>query len=393
MKSLLERYGRRIRLGLVGGGSDSVIGKTHLMAMRVDGYYDLVAGAMSIDPSIAERSAARELIAPDRRYRDYREMAAHEKGRRDRIDVVAIATPPQTHQAIAEAFLAQGINVICEKPLTRDLQEAVSLARKVRDSDRLFCLTHCYTGYPMVREARAAIRAGLIGEVRLIESELSAGDPGVAREPNDPSRRHWRFRPESMGRAALLGEVGSHPFSLIEFVTGLRAIAVSAQLSTIARRRDVFDNAYLTLRFEKGVQGRLWASYVAAGNDHGLWFRIFGDEGSLTWHQENSEYLWHKPIGKPAIRLGRGYDSLSRASLDATRLRPGHPEGYVLAFATLYSEFASAVMARALGEAYESFCEYLPTVQNGVAVMQMIEAADRSSERGGAWELLTANAP
>lgn len=386
----LPELGRRLRIGLVGGGSDSVIGRTHLMAMRVDGLYDLVAGAMSIDPAVAKQSAARELIAADRAYTDYREMAECESKRSDGVDVVAIATPPQTHQAIAESFLSRGIDVICEKPVTRDLAQAQALAKKITASGRSFCLTHCYTGYPMVREARTAIRAGLIGHVRLIETELSAGDPGVAREPADPARRHWRFRQDSMGPAALLGEVGSHAFNLSEYVTGLRATAVSATMSTVAENREVYDNAYLTLRYQDGVQGRLWASYVAAGNDHGLWFRIFGDEGSLTWNQEDSEYMWHKPIGGPAVRLARGYDSLSKDSLIATRLRPGHPEGYVLAFANLYAEFGAALIARRLGRPHEPYLHNLPQIADGVSVMGMIEAATRSHDSEGAWQTLNA---
>jgi predicted dehydrogenase len=384
----LPEFGRRLRIGLVGGGADSVIGRTHLMAMRVDGLYELTAGAMSIDPNIATQSAARELISADRSYHDYRDMAEREVQRADGIDVVAIATPPQTHRVIAEAFLSRGIDVICEKPMTRDLVEARSLARAVAKAGRIFCLTHCYTGYPMVREARAMTRAGLIGRVRLIESELSAGDPGVAREVADSTRRHWRFRRDSMGPAALLGEVGSHAFNLTEFITGLRATAVSANLATVAERREVYDNAYLTLRYQEGVQGRLWASYVAAGNDHGLWFRIFGDEGSLTWHQEDSEVLWHKPIGGPAVRLARGYDSLSADSLTATRLRPGHPEGYVLAFANLYAEFAAALIAKRLGQPYEAYLRNLPGIDDGLAVMAMIDAAQRSHDSNGAWQML-----
>lgn len=385
---LLPEFRRRLRIGLVGGGTDSVIGRTHLMAMRVDGVYELVAGAMSIVPDVAAQSAARELIAADRSYTDYREMAEREARREDGIDVVAIATPPQTHRVIAETFLSHGIDVICEKPLTRDLVEARALGATVARTGRSFCLTHCYTGYPMVREARDAVRRGLIGRVRLVESELSAGDPGVARESPDPSKRHWRFRRQSMGPAALLGEVGSHAFNLSEYITGLRATAVSANMTTFAEGREVFDNAYLTLRYGNGVQGRLWASYVAAGNDHGLWFRIFGEEGSLTWHQEDPEYLWHKPIGGPAVRLSRGYDSSSADSWAATRLRPGHPEGYVLAFANLYAEFAAALIARRLGRPHESYLRNLPGVDDGIAVMAMIDAAQGSHDREGAWQAL-----
>jgi predicted dehydrogenase len=383
--SLILQFRRRLRLGMVGGGSDSVIGRTHLVAGRADGFYELVAGALSIDPEIAQSSARAELINEDRIYTDYQVMAEREAARPDKIDVVTIATPPQLHLPVAREFLTKGIHVICEKPFTKDLAEAHELRSIVLKSGGLLCLTHCYTGYPMVRQAKALISDGAIGAVRLIEAELSAGDRGVITEPADPNKRHWRFRKSSMGESAILGEVGSHPFNLTCFVTGLKALRVSARMTTIAAKREVYDNAYLTFDFENGAQGRLWASYVAAGNDHGLWFRIFGERGSLTWHQEQPNELWLKPIGGPATRYAPGYDSLAPESLKASRFRPGHPEGYALAFANLYSEFAQAIIARELSQKFSPFLDCLPNADDGVHVMEMIEAADRSNNQNGAW--------
>jgi predicted dehydrogenase len=386
---LIAEFGRRLRLGMVGGGSDSIIGRTHLIAARADGYYDLTAGALSIDPDIALSSGRSELMAEDRIYTDYRVMAEREANRPDGIDVVTIATPPQLHLPVAREFLARGIHVICEKPFTKDLAEALELRKLTASSGRLLCLTHCYTGYPMVRQAKAFVREGRIGRVRLIETELSAGDPGVAIEPVDPRKRHWRFRKSSMGESAILGEVGSHAFNLACFITGLKAHRLSARMSTIAANREVFDNAYLSIDFEDGVQGRLWASYVAAGSDHGLWFRIFGEKGSLRWHQEEPDSLWLKPIGGPATRYAPGYDSLSPESLKASRFRPGHPEGYALAFANLYAEFAQAIISQNLSRPAAEFLECLPSVEEGVHVMEMIDAADRSNRQDAAWSSLS----
>lgn len=382
---LLRQFGRRLRLGLVGGGRDSVIGRTHLVAMRVDGLYDLAAGAMSIDPDIARASAQAELIAEDRIYTDYRDMAVSESGRVDGIDAVVIATPPQLHFPVASAFLARGIDVICEKPLCRDLEEALRLRALIVKHDRLFCLTHCYTGYPMVREARAMVASGAIGRIRLIEAELAAGDPGVSVEPEDLGKRHWRFRASSMGKGAILGEVASHAHHIVSYVTGLDAEEVSAELTIFVDRREVYDNSYVTVRFAEGARGRIWGSYVAAGNDHGLSFRIFGEKGSLTWVQEEPEVLWHKPIGAPAIRLARGYDTLSAAAGEATRFRPGHPEGYALAFANLYSDFAKAMMAKSLGQPHQAFLERIPGIDDGVKVMALIDAAVRSHDGNASW--------
>jgi predicted dehydrogenase len=384
-KDLLRQFGRRVRLGMVGGGADSVIGLTHLVAMRADGFCELVAGAMSVDPKIAVSSAQNELLAEDRIYTDFQEMAAKESKRADGIDAVVIATPPQLHYSVAKAFLEHGIHVVCEKPMTKTVEEAWELAALVEKTGKLFCLTHCYTGYPMVRQARQMIRSGTIGKVRLIEAELSAGDSGVMNDPRDPSRRHWRFRASSMGKHAILGEVGSHAYNIACYVTGLVAEKVSADMTTFAPGREVFDNAYLTLAFKEGVRGRIWSSYVAAGHDHGLRFQIFGEAGNLAWEQENPEELWHKPVGGPAVRWAKGYDELSPESLDATRFRPGHPEGYALAFANLYTEFACTFMAQSLALPTEHFSAALPTVQDGVVGMQLIEAAGRSNEQGGQW--------
>ena len=384
-RELLERFGRRLRLGMVGGGRDSVIGSTHLLAMRADGLYDLVAGAMSVDPEVAVRSARAELIPEDRTYLDYREMAEREAARPDRIDAVAVATPPYLHFPVARAFLENGIDVICEKPLCRDYKEALELRDLVARHGRLFCLTHCYTGYPIVRHARAMVAAGELGEIRLVEGELCAGDQGVAAEPEDPKKRHWRFRKDSMGAGAILGEVASHAHHIVTFVTGLQVNEVSAELTTFADNREVHDNSYVTARFENGARGRIWGSYVASGNDHGLSFRIFGEKAGIRWDQEEPEVLWIKAPGEPARRVARGYDSLSSEAATATRLRPGHPEGYALAFANLYADFARAIMARSLGVSHEPYLDRIPGIDDGLEVMALIDAAVRSHTANGAW--------
>ena len=382
---LKSRFGRRLRLGMVGGGRDSVIGATHLAAMRVDGCYELVAGVFSIDAEVSRETAEAQFITQDRVYSTYAQMAAAEAARPDGIDAVVIATPPQMHFPVAQAFLERGIDVICEKPATRDLAQARAMADLVAQRDRLFCLTHCYTGYPMVREARAMVRGGALGEIRLIESQLAAGDPGVATEPDDPTKRHWRFREKTMGKGAILGEVASHAHQIVTYVTGREVVEVSAELSTFTPRREVYDNSYVTARFDSGARGRIWGSYVAAGNDHGLQFAIYGEKGGLTWNQEDPEVLWFKPIGGAAVRIARGYDGLSEDARAATRFRPGHPEGYALAFANLYSDFACAVMARKCGLPFERYLERIPGVRDGIKTMALIEAAVASHDHGGAW--------
>jgi predicted dehydrogenase len=384
---LLERFGRRVRLGLVGGGLDSVIGQTHLVALRADGLAEVAAGAMSIDPGVAEASGRALLLPPERRYSTWRAMLAGEQGRPDGIDAVVIITPPQFHAEIAGAFLSAGIHVLCEKPLAATTEQAERLARTVAASGRLFAVTHCYTGYPIVREARDLVRSGALGPVRLIEGQFACGEPGVLREPADPAARHWNLRPDAMGKAVVLGEVGSHAHNIVEYVTGQRVTEVSAQLSTIAARREIYDNAYLTVRFSGGAAGRLWSSLVAAGTEHGLEFRIIGDDGSLTWRQEDPEYLWWLRPGLPATRISRGLDDTSEAARAATRIRPGHPEGYLMAFATLYRDFCRAVMATTLGEDPGPYLALLPTVDDGVSTMRLIDAAVASHDSGATTKL------
>jgi predicted dehydrogenase len=385
-QSLQEAFGRRIRLGMVGGGGDSVIGPTHLVALRADGLCELVAGALSVDPAVAVATARRELLAPDRIYTDWRAMLEREAARSDRIDAVVVATPPRLHFPIARAFLERGFDVICEKPMTHDLAEARALVELVGRTGRLFCLTHCYTGYPMVRQARALVRDGAIGRVRLVEGEFAIGAPSLAQEPDDPARRHWRFRREQAGEAGLLGEAGSHAYHMAGYITGLAAEQVSAVMTTHALRREVYDNAYLTLRFAEGAQGRLWYSYVAAGNGHGLSMTIYGETGSLAWRQEEGEVLWHRPLAGPVVRLTRGHEPLAPEAELAARVRGGHPEGYLMAFAALYRDFARALMARALSRPAEAYLAALPSVHDGALGLALTEAAIRSNDNGNRWE-------
>ncbi len=373
---------------MVGGGEGSIIGETHMLSLRADGLCELVAGALSSRPDVASLSAERQMISADRSYQSYAEMAEREAARADRIDAVVIATPPDSHLDIARQFLSRGIDVICEKPMTRDVAEAEELASLVASTGRFFFLTHCYTGYPMVRQARDMVARGIIGDIRMIEIEFCPGEPGTALEPLDPAKRHWRFKPGSMGKAAILGEVGSHSYNLACFIGGARARSVSATLATFADRREVYDNAYLTVRYENGAQGRLWSSYVASGNNMGLKVRIFGSAASLAWDQEHPEQLVHKPIGEPAVILERGYDSMSAVARSSTRFRAGFPEGYGLAFANMYTDFAKALIARELGLDNAPYLASLPTVEDGLEGMRLIAAAISSHENDGDWKQL-----
>ena len=385
---ILAKLGRRLRLGMVGGGFDSVIGETHRIAFQADGFYDLVAGAFSIDREVARRTAAALLVGGDRLYDDYREMARREAARADGIDVVVIATPPQIHQEVAVAFLSAGIDVICEKPMTRTVAQAEELAAIVAASGRLFVLTHCYSGFPMVGHARDLVRSGALGRLRMIEAEFAGGAPGVAVEPADPAERHWRFRAASMGPEAILGEVGSHAHHLMGYVSGLRPNRICARMQTFAAGREVYDNAYLAFDYPDGAVGRLWASYVAVGTQHGLSLRIYGETAALEWREEDAEYLRLRPLHGPETVLRSGQDGTSDLVARSARFRPGHPEGYPLAFANLYAEAASALVAMRTGGDPSAFTAHLPTVFDGLEGMRMIAGAAASNREDARWQPL-----
>ena len=381
----LQSFGRRLRLGMVGGGFDSIIGETHRIAFQADGLYELVAGAFSINQEMTVATGKGLLVADDRNYLDYREMAEKEAARPDRIDAVVIATPPSIHGDVATAFLERGIDVICEKPLTRTLEQALALQQAVERTKRVFVLTHCYSGFPMPRLARDLVASGALGKLRMIDAEFAGGAAGVALEPEDLSQRHWRFRPDVAGQEGIMGEVGTHTYHLMRYVTGQTPRRLSARMQTFVDRREVFDNAYLDLDYAGGAVGRIWSSYVATGNQHGLSFRIFGDEASIEWHEENAEYLHFRPLRAPEVLYRAGQEGTSDFVTRSARFRPGHPEGYVLAFANLYAEAAFAIGAAKAGQSPEPWLRNLPGIEDGVLGLRMIEAAARSNAAGSAW--------
>ena len=381
----LRRFGRRLRLGMVGGGFDSVIGETHRIAFQSDGLYDLVAGAFSVDRKVAEDTGRTLLVAEDRIYADYRDMAAKEAARADGIDIVVIAAPPQVHADAARVFLDQGIHIICEKPLTRTLDEAIALKAAVRMADRIFVLTHCYSGFPMVRQARNLVQSAALGRIRMVEAEFAGGAPGVALESDDPAGRHWRFRAAVAGKEGLLGEVGTHAYHLMRYVTGLTPNRLAARMQTFAERREVYDNAYLDFSYDGGAVGRLWSSYVATGTQHGFTLRVYGDKAGLEWREEDAEFLRFRPLNQPELAYRSGQDGTSDFVTRSARFRPGHPEGYSLAFANLYVETAFAIAARTAGQSASPWLDNLPSVADGVAGMKMIDASAASNSRDGAW--------
>lgn len=374
--------GRRIRLGMVGGGEGAFIGAVHRIAARLDDHYELVAGALSSEPGRALRSAA--AIGLPRAYPDYATMAREEAHRPDGIEAVAIVTPNDQHAPAAEAFLRAGVHVICDKPVTTTLAEAQRLRALASETGRLFAVTHNYTGYPMVRHARQLVRDGALGAIRVVQVEYAQDWLTERLEATGQKQAAWRTDPKRSGAGGCIGDIGTHAFNLLHYVTGLKTSEIAAELSTFVEGRALDDNVQVMLRLAGGARGSLWASQVAPGNQNGLRLRVYGSRGGLEWAQEHPNQLRHAPFGEPERIVSRGTAAVLPDGQRVSRLPSGHPEGYLEAFATLYTEIAQAIGALRAGAAVPAGVDF-PTIDDGIEGLAFIEAAVRSSAEGGRW--------
>ena len=377
--------GRRVRLGMVGGGRGAFIGMVHRMAARLDDRYELVAGALSADAERARASAADLRLDPERAYASYGDMARAESSRSDGIDAVAIVTPNHLHVPIASAFLAAGIDVICDKPLAAALPDALALVDQVRESGRVFVVTYNNTGHAMVRQAREMVQGGALGAVRLVQVEYAQGWLTEPIEAAGHKQASWRLDPAQSGIGGCISDIGTHAFNLAAYVTGLALREVCAELTRFVPGRRLDDNATVLLRYAGGARGALWASQVAPGNDNALRLRVYGERGGLEWAQERPDDLLVTLHGQAQRRLTRGGPELGPAATRATRLPAGHPEGYPEAFATIYADAAELILARREGRAPDPAATTVPTVIDGAAAMSFVAAAVASSDNGGAW--------
>jgi predicted dehydrogenase len=375
--------GRRLRLAVIGGGPGSFIGAMHRQAAALDNRYELVAAALSSNP---ERSlqAGRELgLAPDRVYASGLELITGERARPDGADVVSIMTPNDSHFELASAALAQGFDVICDKPMTNTLDEARRLHAAVAASGRVFCLTHNYTGYPMVRQARAMVEAGELGAVRLVQVEYVQGGNALATDPSP--ERSWRHNPAKGGPSLVMGDIGTHAHNLLRFVTGLEVDEVAAEVGSIVPNRVVHDYAGAMLRLSNGARGSFWVTQAAAGVENCLRIRVCGALGSLEWEQEIPQVLNYKPLDGPAqVRTPNGPGTLPLAAR-SSRIVKGHPEGFPEAFANLYSDAAEAVAARLAGAVPDPLSLFFPNSRDGLLGVCFVDAVVRSAAANGIW--------
>ncbi len=376
--------GDRIRLGMVGGGRDAFIGAVHRIAARLDDHYDLVAGAFSASEEKSLASAADLGIDPKRAYGDFRQMAMREARLKDGIEAVAVVTPNHMHAPVAKEFLRRGIHVICDKPLTAKLLDAKSLVRAAERADALFVLTHNYTGYPMVRQAREMIANGELGDLRVVQVEYAQDWLSTPLENDGVKQAEWRTDPERAGAGGATGDIGTHAYNLAGFVTGLKLESLCADLDSFVEGRRVDDNAHVMLRYAGGAKGMLWCSQVAPGNENTLALRVYGAKGGLEWAQEEPNRLWYTPLGEPKRLITRMGAGAGAGAARMSRVPPGHPEGYLEGFANIYAEAAAAIRAKRDGGVVGAEVIY-PDVHDGLAGVAFVDACVRSSRRKGAW--------
>ena len=375
----------RIRLGMVGGGQGAFIGAVHRLAARMDDHYEFVAGALSSEPARAIASGEELGLSPDRIYGDFHEMAEAESKRSNGIEAVSIVTPNHMHYPAARAFIEAGIHVICDKPLSLNLKEAQALEKLLAKNPQvIFALTHNYSGYPMIRQAKAMVAAGELGDIRLVQGEYPQDWLTKDIEKSGQKQAAWRTDPKRSGAGGCVGDIGTHTYQLGCYVSGLALDELSADLSSFVKGRKLDDNAHVMLRYRGGARGMLWASQVAPGHENGLKIRVYGTKGGLEWVQADPNYLWFTPYGEPKRLITRGGAGANAASQRVTRVPPGHPEGYLEGFANIYAEVARSIKARRVGKKLDKDVDF-PGIADGVAGMAFIEACVKSSAKNGKW--------
>ncbi len=376
---------RRIRLGMVGGGEGAFIGGVHRFALRLDDQFELVAGALASSAEKAQRSGRALGLRDDRIYSDFNAMATAESARSDGIEAVSIVTPNHMHAPVAEAFLKAGIHVICDKPLATSSADARRLRALAGETQLLFAVTYNYSGYPMVRQARQMVLDRLLGDIRVVQVEYPQDWLTEAIEGSGQKQADWRTDPSRAGVGGCIGDIGTHAYQLAHFITGLDATELLAELSTFVEGRRLDDNAQVLLRYANGARGALWASQVAPGNENNLRIRVYGTKGGLEWTQEHPNQLHWSAFGEATQIISRGTGAAGSAAARVTRIPSGHPEGYLEAFGTLYSEIAQAIRARRRGGAALDPAVQFPTVVDGVQGVEFVETVVASAAAGGTW--------
>ena len=374
----------RLNWGMIGGGEGSQIGPVHRISSAMDGRFDLKAGALDADPAKGRDFAMRLGVAQDRAYGDWRDMLAGEKNRKDRIDLVTVATPNATHYAITKAFLEAGIHVLCEKPMTVTVEEAEDIAATATQTGTICAVNYGYTGYSLVRHMRAMIAGGDLGKVRLIVVEFSHGFHADAADADNP-RMRWRYDPAQAGISGQFADCGIHALHMASFISGQNARELSADFVSAIASRKLEDDAMVNVRMDGGTTVRLWTSSVAVGSFHGFNIRVFGEKGGLRWAQQWPDQLQWTPLNGRTETIERGSGGLSIDAERATRIAAGHSEGMLVAFANIYADLADVIEAQRDGTVANPQALHFPTAIDGLRSIAAIKAAVQSATTGGAW--------
>jgi len=378
---------RKLRYGMVGGGQNAFIGAVHRLATNLDGQIELVAGAFSSDAQNSQTTGKQLFLNPRRTYASYAEMAEREAAlpADERIDFVAIVTPNFLHAPVAELFLKKGFHVVCDKPMTLNLKEAKALRTTVRQTGKVFALTHNYTGYPMVKEARELVRTGKLGKILKVVAEYPQGWLLDKIEATGQKQAAWRADPKKAGASCCVGDIGTHAENLGRYITGLKIDELCADFTTFVPGRRLEDDANMLIRYQGGAKGVLHCSQISCGEENNLNIRVYGTKGSLAWQQEHPNELKFMAKGEPARILRRGNGYVSDAAKKFTRLPFGHPEAFIEAFANIYLEAVAAIHASIAGK--KGTFDF-PTVDDGVLGMAFIETAVKSAASKGKWTKL-----
>ncbi len=378
---------RKLRMGMVGGGLGAFIGDVHRMASRLDGEIELVCGAFSSSPEKSKKSGEALYLPADRCYGSYQEMFAAEQKlpEGERMDFVSIVTPNHLHFEPAKMALQSGFHVVCDKPVTFSLEEAEELQKIYDDNSLIFALTHNYTGYPMVRQAKSMVRSGALGKIRRVVVEYPQGWLATRLEESGQKQASWRTDPSKSGKAGCMGDIGTHAENLAEYITGLKITHLCADLNIFVPGRRLDDDGAILLKMEDGAKGILFASQIAVGEENNLRIRVYGEKCGIDWSQMAPNNLVVREIDGPMKVLRTGVGELSTAAQAATRLPAGHPEGFIEAFANIYKNFSKAVKAQAAGVSSSDMDHDFPTIEDGVRGMRFIDAVIESAESDAKW--------
>lgn len=374
----------RLNWGMVGGGDGSQIGPAHRLGAGLDGAFSFVAGALDHNPEAGRAFAQNLGIAADRAYGDWREMLAGEAKRSDRVDLVTVATPNNTHFEITKAFLESGFHVLCEKPMTMTVEEGEEIVKITRATGQICAVNYGYTGYALVRHMKAMVARGDLGKIRLIKAEFSHGHHADAADADNP-RVRWRYDPAQAGVSAQFADCGIHALHMASFIAGQEAERLSADFVSTMESRILEDDAMVNVRMQGGATVRLWTSSVALGRQHGLTMQVFGETGGLRWTQEQPNQLYYKPLHGRVEIIERGEGNLSPEGDRASRVTVGHAEGMPLAFANIYSDLAENIAARKAGRAADPAAIWYPTAEDGLRSMAAVHQATASAKADGVW--------